>query len=376
MKVILIIDSLANAGTEKSLLQILPFFSKEIDFKIVYLYPKHDLREEYLAAGMSLEFLDLEGKYDFWNGYSRLWKLVENEQSDLLVSSLLRANLLTRLISFRTGVPLIGTFVSDSYNANRIGAKSWIQHIKFKFFWALDRMTAGIPKRYISNSRYIAESHVRTLGVPLPKSIVVYRGRAVPTQVWKARQGDIFRFVSYGRLLKVKGFGELIEAFGKVTGKYPNSSLVINGEGNYRLELENLIEKLGLQNKISLSGVIPNVTEKLYDADCFIFPSWYEGFSGALVEAMLAGIPIIASDIPMNLEAIKEKESALIFKVKNVNDLAEKMIYAIEHQEEIESYGRKAREVAKERFDIKIIAKQYEEVLWKVYNQYVKKETY
>ncbi|MCH7412393.1 glycosyltransferase [Belliella sp. R4-6] len=363
MKILFIQDTLINAGAEKSLLQILPFFSKEIDFKVVYLYPRHDLRKEYLSAGIPLEFLDLEGKYDFWKGYFRLKKLVEKEQPDLLVSSLLRSNLLCRLLSRFSGIPLIGTFVNDSYSEHRLAAKKGTQLWKFKFFWSLDRMTAGIPKLYISNSRYIAESHVRTLGVPLSKSIVVYRGRAVPMQVWESRQGDVFRFISYGRLLQVKGFGELIEAFGKVNEKYPKSSLVIYGEGNQRSELEKLIEQLGLKDKVSLPGVISNVTEKLFDADCFVFPSWYEGFSGALVEAMMSGIPIIASDIPMNLEAVKADQSALVYPVKDVGVLAAKMMEAIAEPDKMKKLGQLAREEATQSFEISKIAQEYEKVL-------------
>ncbi|MFD2036368.1 glycosyltransferase [Belliella marina] len=363
MKILFIQDTLINAGAEKSLLQILPFFSQEIDFKVVYLYPRHDLREDYLAAGIPLEFLDLEGKYDFRNGYFRLKKLAEKERPDLLVSSLLRSNLLCRLLSRFTGIPLVGTFVNDSYSEHRLATKRGLQLWKFKCFWALDRMTAGIPKLYISNSRYIAESHVRTLGVPLSKSIVVYRGRAVPGQVWEARQEKCFRFISYGRLLQVKGFRELIEAFGKVIGKYPNSSLVIYGEGNHRPDLEKLMQKLGLEDKVSLPGVIPNVTEKLYDADCFVFPSWYEGFSGALVEAMMSGIPIIASDIPMNLEAVKADQHTLVYPVKDVEALAAKMIQAIAEPDKMKRLGRTAREEAIQRFEISKIAYEYEKVL-------------
>lgn len=357
------LDTMGNAGAEKSLLQILPFFSKEIDYQVVYLYPRHDLREEYLAAGIPFEFLDLEGNYDFWRGYFRLKQLVEKEQPDLLVSSLMRSNLLCRLLSRFTGIPLIGTFVNDSYSEHRLAAKRGAQLWKFKFFWALDRMTAGIPKLYISNSCYIAESHVRTLGVTLSKSTVVYRGRAVPNRVWDASEDESYRFISYGRLLEVKGFKELIGAFAKVNAKYPNSSLVIYGEGNYRPELEKMIEQLGLKDKVSLPGVISNVTEKLYDAECFVFPSWYEGFSGALVEAMMSGIPIIASDIPMNLEAVKVDQSALIYPVKDVEVLATKMMEAISNPDKMKRLGQTAREEAIQRFDISKIAKEYEMVL-------------
>lgn len=96
---------------------------------------------------------------------------------------------------------------------------------------------------------------------------------------------------------------------------------------------------------------------------CFLFPSWYEGFSGALVEAMMAGIPIIASDIPMNLEAVTDSKTALIFKVGDSQDLFEKMTFALEHPEQMAAMGQEARREAEERFDIEKIAREYERVV-------------
>jgi glycosyltransferase involved in cell wall biosynthesis len=78
---------------------------------------------------------------------------------------------------------------------------------------------------------------------------------------------------------------------------------------------------------------------------------------------MMAGIPIIASDIPMNLEAVEADKSALIFPVSNSKALAEKMIYAIKHPELMLELGNQARTVASQRFDIDVIAKEYEGVL-------------
>jgi glycosyltransferase involved in cell wall biosynthesis len=71
----------------------------------------------------------------------------------------------------------------------------------------------------------------------------------------------------------------------------------------------------------------------------------------------------------MNLEAVTPGVHALIFPVQNVDALAEKMIYAMEHPEEMAAMGKKAREEAIKRFDIEKIAKQYEEVLWEVYDR-------
>jgi glycosyltransferase involved in cell wall biosynthesis len=78
---------------------------------------------------------------------------------------------------------------------------------------------------------------------------------------------------------------------------------------------------------------------------------------------MMAGIPIIASDIPMNLEAVEADKSALIFPVGNSKALEEKMIYAIEHPDLMLELRNQAKIVAIQRFDIEVIARQYEEVL-------------
>ncbi|MFC3880924.1 glycosyltransferase family 4 protein [Algoriphagus namhaensis] len=370
MKVFFTQDTLINAGTEKSLLFTIPYFSKEISCTVIYLYSRHDLKEAYEKAGIPVIFLNLEGKYGFLSGYKKLSKLLREETPDLVVSSLFRANILSRFVCKSLSIPLIGTLVSDSYSEIVLKKKSFFQLQKFKFFWGLDRFTAGIPNLYIANSSFIAKSHIKTLGVPIEKTKVVYRGRNIPSQVWKKSAADTFEFLSFGRLLQIKGFEELIQAFAKVHSKYPNSRLVIYGEGLHRPILERLIKELNLTHSVSLPGVIPNVTEMLYQADCFVFPSWYEGFSGALVEAMMAGIPIIASDIPMNLEAVNPEENALTFPVRDVKALIQKMEYAITHQNEMAELGKNARREACRRFDIQVIAKQYEAVLREAYLKY------
>lgn len=362
-----------NAGTEKSLLFTIPYFSEEISCTVIYLYSRHDLKEAYEKAGIPLIFLNLDGKYDFLSGYKILSKLLREETPDLVVSSLFRANILSRFVCLRLGIPLIGTLVSDSYSEIVLKKKSFFQLQKFKFFWGLDRLTAGIPKFYIANSSFIAKSHIKTLGVPLEKTRVVYRGRNFPGKVWGVRAVSTFEFLSYGRLLQIKGFEELILAFSYVHASYPNSRLVIYGDGLHRPILENLIKELNLTHAVNLPGVIPNVTDTLYHADCFVFPSWYEGFSGALVEAMMAGIPIIASDIPMNLEAITDEVNALTFPVRNVEVLSQKMEYVLTHHQEMSELGKNARKEACKRFDIKVIAKQYEAALKEAYQKYAPK---
>jgi glycosyltransferase involved in cell wall biosynthesis len=363
LKLLFTQDALVNAGAERSHLALLSRF-KTTEVSLVYFYPKHDLKEEYEKAGLRLIFLDIPESYHFPLAISRLVSLIRKENPDLLVSCLWRADMITRIASWITGVPLVGTLVNDSYAPLAWKDK---QGLKFKIVYLLDRITAEIPIHWIANAQALINSHSKSLGIDPQKSTCIYRGRAI-SQEMSVEKKPIRHFITYGRLLERKGFQDAIAAFAKVSETYPDLSLSIYGEGPYRRELETLIKRLKLNHKVKLPGKVSNPIELLFLADCFLFPSWYEGFSGALVEAMMAGIPIIASDIPMNLEAVKHKETALVFPVRNGHELAKSMEYALEHPAEMKAIGQRARAKAIEHYDIEKIAKQYEELLLEIYD--------
>lgn len=387
MKLLFTQDALVNAGAERSHLEILSRFSDQVEVSLVYFYPKHDLNEAYEKAGIRLFFLDIPESYHFPLAISRLVRLIRLEKPDLIVSCLWRADIITRIASLLTGVPLVGTLVNDSYSPI-----SWTDKVglKYRLVYWLDRLTSGIPVHWIANAKSIAKSHIKTLGIKEENISVVYRGRPVIARGVKQSQWiykssneetaspprriavtprSIRKFISYGRLLERKGFQDAIRAFSEVVKTYPDCTLTIFGEGPFRLDLEALIIKLGLENQVKLPGQLSDPTALLPTAHCFLFPSWYEGFSGSLIEAMMAGIPIIASDIPMNLEAIRDQESALVFPVADPRALADQMFFAIQNPEKMFELGQKAREVAIQNFDIEVIAKQYERRLIEIFSQ-------
>ena len=377
MKVFFTLDSLANAGTEKSTLDILSHFSKDIEVKVIHFFPGFDLKDDYEKAGIPLHYVGLSGKREFIKGTRSLIRLIKTEKPHLIVSSIMRANFYSRFAGIITGTPIIGTFVNDSYGALRIEEmKRKKQYMSYRIFWLMDKYTSWIPKYWISNAISIAQSNIKALGISKGKTKVIYRGREIalfpPYQPSVDR--SVFKFVFVGRLLERKGLGELLDAVKIVKEKYPHIKLDICGHGLFRKKVESFIIKLQLQDTVSLHGKVPNGWKRLYESDCFVFPSWYEGFSGALVEAMAVGIPIIASDIPMNMEAINDK-TALIYPVKDTNKLVARMVRVIEEYPKMIEMGKRAREEAAARFDIRQIAAQYESFLIEVANGKVEKET-
>src|SRR4051794_10682491 len=97
MKVFFTLDTLANAGTEKSTLDIISHFSKGTTVKVIYFYKGHDLKEAYERAGIPLVFVNLQGGNSFLKGIKALKKLIREEQPDVVVSSIYRANLISRI---------------------------------------------------------------------------------------------------------------------------------------------------------------------------------------------------------------------------------------------------------------------------------------
>lgn len=105
------------------------------------------------------------------------------------------------------------------------------------------------------------------------------------------------RFVSVGRLSPEKNMPLLIEAFAEAYQTNHNMRLTIVGDGPQRKSLLEMVTDLGLENQINLTGALPreSIVEIMENADCFILLSNYETFGVAYIEALAAGLPVIAT---------------------------------------------------------------------------------
>ena len=292
-------------------------------------------------------------------------KLVRLNNYDVIVTSLYRASIISRAVSLLTQVPLVDTIVNDSYGKYKKQEFKGIHRIKFYIVLLLDRLTSGIPKLWISNAEYIAGSMAKVLSIDKRKIKIIHRGRRVQEMyAWNTPAlGSPFHFISIGRLSPQKGQADLIRAFHQFHQKYPGSRLTIYGDGLLKKDLEQLISELKLNNIIFLPGRTPEAWKQMYQAHCFILPSYYEGFSGALIEALILGIPLICSDIPMNREAVKDSENGLLYKVGEIDQLLQSMTKLYEQYQESIERGKTARKEALVNYDIKSIAQQYQEAI-------------
>ncbi len=165
-----------------------------------------------------------------------------------------------------------------------------------------------------------------------------------------------------GRLIKIKGIAGFVRGFSQITKSYPDIKLCVLGDGVLRNELKEIIEKKGLQNRIKLTGNIPQAHRYFKAFDAFTLPSYREGLSIALIEAMASGLPLLISDIPMNTTVADS--NAIIFTPRDVGSIKKALIRFLEKTAEQRKLdGQKNRLLAEEKYDIRLFKKNYVKLL-------------
>lgn len=365
MKIVFIIDTLEVGGAEKSLLAITSRF-KNYHPLFIQLFRGDSLKSQFEKEGIDVISLNLRADYNFQQMAESVKEAMKGLDITLIHSTLFRSDQVARIVGNDLNVPLVNSLVNNSYAKVRYRKMSFIQKLKLKYIEHLDKRSADKVDLFISNSNAIKESNAKALKISKDKIKVIFRGRELKTFNQIASTDSIKEelnlsnekiFLNVSRLLDRKGQLDLIEAFHQFSRTEKNAVLLVAGEGQYRNILEHRINELNLNSTVKLLGNRSDILALLQLADYFIFPSHYEGLPGSLIEAMMSKIPIIAADIPENLECVSA-ENSLVFPVGNINELTKTMLEAqtIEWSQKIE----KAYQFASENFDIDKIAEEYE----------------
>ncbi|MCX5589872.1 glycosyltransferase family 4 protein [Alcaligenes endophyticus] len=184
----------------------------------------------------------------------------------------------------------------------------------------------------------------------IPNAVMWPMLSAEPVVPVPPRQGRQ-RLLAVGRLHPVKGFDVLLQAFASLTNYFPNWDLVILGEGALRPELEQAVEDLGLQDRVSLPGRVGNVVDWYQDSDLYVLSSRMEGLSNTLLEAMATGLPAVAYDCDTGPREIIRPgiDGVLVRPVADVEALAAHLSDFMAHADKRHAYGQRAADV-RDRF--------------------------
>jgi glycosyltransferase involved in cell wall biosynthesis len=172
--------------------------------------------------------------------------------------------------------------------------------------------------------------------------------------------------LNVGRLDPQKDQATLLQAFALVAGEFPDWRLRVVGEGTLRLDLEQLVERLGLARKATLPGVVRAIDAEYQRAAIFAMPSRYESFGLATAEAMAHGLAVVGfDDCPGTNELVTDGETGIL--VRGNGDRSEAMAGGLRElmsdRERRQAYGRAGRSRARRLFDLDTVCDRWEQLL-------------
>lgn len=231
----------------------------------------------------------------------------------------------------------------------------------------------------VTRSGFLADEIHRYWNIRLSKIKSIASGIDASKFERDFNKADIRRKLGFGlndylvgivaRLELVKDHDTLIRAIAITKKKLPNVKLVLAGDGSMKRHLKELATELDMIDSVYFLGERTEVAEMLSTLDLFALTSKKEGTSTALMEAMAAGLPIIATDVGGNSELIKDEYNGLLIPPGNPDVLSDSIVELLSNPERRKALGANGKEVFNNKYRFDRFLNDYQDLfgklLWK-----------
>lgn len=351
-KILFLNADLGYGGAEKMMAWIASQLC-DCGFDVTFLtYRISNANYQKLDKNVMRHHIQLETKgggiIDFIRTTKKLRKYIKQEQFDVAIAFLSPSQIRLVQACKGTKTKVLLSHRADPYlHIHYTGIRRVVSGMMDKLFLQADAYVFQTDKAQAFYPKFVQE---RSVVIPNPIQ---------PFKRTEKRNPDK-RIVSVSRFEVVQKRQDLIiDAFKKISNKYPEYTLEFYGNGPDEQYLKKLAEG---NSHIYFRGVTTNIVESIQNAAFFVLASDYEGIPNALLEAMSIGVPCISTDCSPGGASllIDNKEKGLIVECNNVNKLAEAMEYMILHPSYAEEAAQKALDVTK-RFSEQDISKKWYE---------------
>ncbi len=226
------------------------------------------------------------------------------------------------------------------------------------------RLMAGAPDAVFAVSEQVRRHAIEVDRIDAARVQTIYNGLNLAD--WDAASKPAkapgeFLVTTVGNIRRVKGHDVFIRAAATVVQQYPKVSFSIAGdvlEPAYFAELQTLVRDLGLAHHVRFDGEVTNLRQHLRAADIFVLPSRSEGFSNAILEAMASSLPVVATDVGGNREAVEEGISGFLVPPEDPDALSAAILRLLSDPFQAKAMGVAGRTLVAERFTTEAMMNQ------------------
>ena len=338
-----VVSTLANKLTIKYNVVIIqlvhsePFYKLNDDIKVVACNQKSEKSKNlWQAIGNNIRII------------RRIVKFVKQEQISLLIGFITNVNILSIIASKISGISCI---ISERNNPKIENApkKKWagLTTILYNKAKILVVQTKEIKVFF---DKKMDSKKVVILPNPLSEDLKID---------FNIKKENII--LNVGRLTYQKGQDLLIKAFSNINPE--NWKLVLVGVGNEKSNYIKLIDELEMNDKIFLVGQKKDISKSYNNAKIFCFPSRFEGFPNALIEAMHMGLACVSADCPTGpSELIDDGENGFLINMDSVEELQEKLQLLINDEQLIQKFSKNGKKIV-QNFEVETVAKEWDDYI-------------
>jgi glycosyltransferase involved in cell wall biosynthesis len=312
-----------------------------------------DAAADLTAAGVNFLTLQMRKGLADPRGWIRFHHWLRHESPDVVHAHLPHAAWLARWSRLAAPVRVI----IDTLHSSHTG--TFGRHIGY-------RLSSWLPDQVSAVSHAVAEAH---LASKMALQITVLPN-GIDTDAWRpdsavraALRRDLslrqeFLWFAAGRLDPVKDYPTLLSAMAQLP---PTTRLIIAGGGPCEHELRKQLAALGLESRVRLLGVEPDVRRWMQAADGFVLSSRWEGLPMALLEAAACELPAVATNVPGTREVVLEGRTGWLAPPGEPPALAESMIRMMSTPVEVrETIGQQARQQVVDHFSLDTVLDRWE----------------
>jgi glycosyltransferase involved in cell wall biosynthesis len=357
MRVLLVTDEMEVGGTQRQIVNLAcGLKAMGCDVAVLYFRRRSFLVDELEQSGVTVIHCAKPSAVD--PGFlCALTHAVRSGRYHVVHAFAFSAELWTALALWLAGGGRRPSFVS-SVRGTYDWYTPWQWRVKA---WVTSR-SAAVVANSLEGGRFAAQK----MDLPLSRLHVAYNGvqltavsdaeRERARGCWPSDEttaggsAPALRVLFVGRLVEVKSLDTLIEALGMLPSA--DVRLVVCGEGPLRGRLERLAEDAGTASQVTFVGERRDVPALMAAADVLVLPSRQEGLSNALLEAMAAGLPVVASRVGGNVELVSDGRTGFLFPAGDPQSLARALLTLQAEPTLRARLGQQARAWVDERFSV------------------------